>query len=149
MPAISKLSPKMSFGMLNKATAKKPSIQLKELMAFAMSSERVEEEYAEYFNNPFRHLYLFENEAFIGIELKKDAGCEIRHIAVDSNRRKKGIGVSMIEEVAGMNGIQQIFAETDQDAVGFYQQIGFHIKSLGEKYPGRERFYCAKTFPSK
>ncbi len=135
--------------MLSKVTAAKLSPQLKRLMAFAMAPERVETEYAEYLENPNRHLFLMEEEAFIGIELKDASRCEIRHIAVAGNSRKSGLGGCMIEEVVKLHGIHEIFAETDEDAVGFYRKTGFNIKSLGEKYPGRERFYCAKTLPSK
>ncbi|PFE51898.1 GNAT family N-acetyltransferase, partial [Bacillus cereus] len=35
-----------------------------------------------------------------------------------------------------------IEAETDKEAVGFYKKCNFKIESLGEKYPGIERFYC-------
>ncbi len=35
-----------------------------------------------------------------------------------------------------------IYAETDNDAVNFYWKYGFEITSLGEKYPGVERFLC-------
>lgn len=135
--------------MLSKATAANPSPLLKELMAYAMSEEKVEAEFLQYGTNPHRFLYVAENEAFIGIELQGDSRCEIRHIAVASNSRSRGLGSRMIEEVAKLHGIHQIFAETDQDAIGFYRKNGFKIKSLGEKYPGRERFYCAKTLPSK
>ena len=31
---------------------------------------------------------------------------------------------------------------TDDEAVEFYKKIGFQVKSLGEKYPGVERFCC-------
>jgi ribosomal protein S18 acetylase RimI-like enzyme len=34
------------------------------------------------------------------------------------------------------------FAETDEEAVEFYRNIGFSIQSLGEKYPGVDRFKC-------
>lgn len=135
--------------MLSKAAAAKPSPQLKKLMAFAMPEEKVEEEYARYFENSNRYLYLMEEEAFIGIEMKTACRCEIRHIAVAPDSRKRGVGSQMIEEVIQLHGIQEIFAETDEDAVGFYQKIGFKTKSLGEKYPGRERFYCTKILPSK
>lgn len=135
--------------MLNKAAAAHPSPQLKELMALAMAKERVEAEYAQYLEHPNRYLYLMGEEAFVGIELKEAARCEIRHIAVASHSRSRGLGSRMIGEVAKLHGIQEIFAETDIDAVGFYRKIEFKIKSLGEKYPGRERFYCAKTLPSK
>lgn len=135
--------------MLSKASAAKPTPQLKKLMAFAMSKERVEAEYAQYLKNPNRHLYFVEEAAFIGIEMKDASRWEICHIAVAGELRGNGTGSRMIEEVIKLHGIQEIFAETDVDAVGFYRKNGFHIKSLGEKYPGRERFYCAKTLPSK
>jgi len=35
-----------------------------------------------------------------------------------------------------------IVAETDYEAVDFYRRYGFVITSLGEKYPGVERFLC-------
>lgn len=135
--------------MLSKASAANPSPQLKELMAFAMAKEQVEVEYAQYVKNPNRYLYLMEEAAFIGIEMKDASRCEIRHIAVADDYRGRGIGSRMIEDIIKLHGIQEISAETDVDAVGFYRKIGFNIKSLGEKYPGRERFYCVKTLPSK
>jgi hypothetical protein len=36
----------------------------------------------------------------------------------------------------------RIVAETDEESVQFYRNIGFIIRSLGEKYPGVERFLC-------
>ncbi len=33
-----------------------------------------------------------------------------------------------------------IVAETDRSALGFYVALGFTMTSLGEKYPGVERF---------
>ena len=38
--------------------------------------------------------------------------------------------------------LQRITLETDRDAVEFYQRCGFQVKSIGEKYPGVERFLC-------
>lgn len=135
--------------MLSKAAAPKPSLELEKLMAFAMAEEQVEAEYARYIEDPNRNLYLMGEAAFIGIDLKDASRCEIRHIAVGVDCRSSGIGSRMIEEVIKRHEVQEIFAETDVDAVGFYRKIGFNIKSLGEKYPSRERFYCAKTLPSK
>lgn len=37
-----------------------------------------------------------------------------------------------------------LVAETDADAVGFYRHSGFEVMSLGEKYPGTERFSCRR-----
>ena len=45
-----------------------------------------------------------------------------------------------------MHQLTYIEAETDKEAVEFYKKIGFQVKSLGEKYPGIERFHlCFKN----
>ena len=41
-----------------------------------------------------------------------------------------------------------IVAETDHDAVGFYAANNFAITSLGEKYPGVERFQVHLRAPA-
>ncbi|MNP39986.1 hypothetical protein D3C76_1335850 [compost metagenome] len=48
----------------------------------------------------------------------------------------------MINEFIKTKKNVRIKAETDKDTVGFYKKIGFSITSLGEKYPGVERFEC-------
>ena len=67
---------------------------------------------------------------------------ELKHIAVRSDFRRQGIGKAMIYEYVMANGIRKMIAETDKDAVNFYRKIGFETMSLGEKYPGVERFQC-------
>lgn len=66
----------------------------------------------------------------------------ICHIAVMLKYRHQGIALQMIREVVRMHQLTYIEAETDDEAVEFYKKIGFEIKSLGEKYPGIERFHC-------
>lgn len=66
----------------------------------------------------------------------------IRHIVVRRDHRGQGIGKQMIMHVSAVHAFQKITAETDRDAVGFYRRIGFRAESLGEKYPGTERFLC-------
>lgn len=66
----------------------------------------------------------------------------IRHIVVHPTRRGKGIGRLMVVQATARFGLRELSAETDAEAVGFYQRCGFTVQSLGEKYPGRERFHC-------
>jgi ribosomal protein S18 acetylase RimI-like enzyme len=77
----------------------------------------------------------------IGIVLKPDHA-EIKHIAVKSDYRYSGVGKSMIHMYLQESNVERLIAETDIDAVNFYRQIGFSVSSIGEKYPGRERFQC-------
>ncbi|WP_337993591.1 GNAT family N-acetyltransferase [Lysinibacillus sp. CNPSo 3705] len=64
----------------------------------------------------------------------------MKHIAVLADQRGKGIGSKMIHFIASK--YPSIVAETDYEAVDFYRCYGFFITSLGEKYPGVERFLC-------
>lgn len=68
--------------------------------------------------------------------------CEIRHIAVSPSSRRESIGSKMINFILEKYAFDSVFAETDNDAVNFYEKYGFTIKGLGEKYPGVERFQC-------
>ena len=119
-----------------------PSIR--KLLSFATSEIKVDQEYENYLNSLNRQLYSFELEGeivgCIGIEFSSLIECEIKHIAVSLVQRGKGIGSKMINYITEQYPI--ISAETDNDAVGFYRDFGFDITSLGEKYPGVERFLC-------
>ncbi len=84
-----------------------------------------------------------EGEALglIGWRIQKGS-LEILHIAVDKGKRHQGIGRRLIDAVVALERPREVLAETDHDAVEFYQHCGFSIQPLGEKYPGVERFQC-------
>lgn len=121
-------------------------LSIRELMAYATSASKIDEEYKRYKQFDNRELYGYEqNGKFIGcigIELTAKNGCEIKHIAVSPFERGHGIGKRMIDGICTQHSLSMISAETDGDAVDFYKSIGFTITSLGEKYPGVERFWC-------
>ncbi len=85
----------------------------------------------------------------IGIMLASDHHALIRHIAVAPHCRGRGIGRRMIETVWAQFQLRQLSAETDADAVGFYRRCGFEATSLGERYPGVERFQCVKNLSTR
>jgi uridine kinase len=66
----------------------------------------------------------------------------IRHIAVAAAARRRGIGRQMVDWLAATERLDRVTAETDRHAVGFYRRRGFQVTSLGERYPGVERFSC-------
>jgi len=127
---------------------KSPFIQpnLRKLLSFATSERNIDREYELYIHSSARELYgyTFENEVIgcIGIELLDLKHCEIKHIAVFPNHRGKGIGSKMISFIKVKHPVTFVIAETDKDAVSFYENYGFKITSLGEKYQGVERFQC-------
>ncbi|CAM3884722.1 MULTISPECIES: GNAT family N-acetyltransferase [Bacillus cereus group] len=85
--------------------------------------------------------YKYEEKACIGIEIIGANKARICHIAVVPQYRYKGIALQMIKDVLRLHQLTYVEAETDKEAVEFYKKIGFQVKSLGEKYPGIERFH--------
>jgi N-acetylglutamate synthase-like GNAT family acetyltransferase len=127
---------------------KSGSIQpnVRELLSYATSEKNIEREYKQYIQSPARQLYGYDFEntvvGCIGVEFSSPKCCEIKHIAVSPNHRGEGIGSKMINFIWDQYSLSFMSAETDRDAVNFYKNYGFKIKSLGEKYPGVERFQC-------
>lgn len=80
--------------------------------------------------------------ALIGYEMREDGVLTIRHLAVLPEAQGGGYGRGIILETLEREKPKAAVAETDEEAVEFYRRIGFTIESLGEKYPGTERFLC-------
>lgn len=78
----------------------------------------------------------------IGLEAASKPEIVIRHIVVHPAHQGKGIGRALIGAVWEMQRPARLVAETDATAVGFYRRCGFRVASLGEVYPGTERFRC-------
>ena len=69
---------------------------------------------------------------------------EIIGIAVVLSVRSKGIGSYMINQTVTDYGLISVYAETDNDAVGFYQKNGFSVTEFSEIYDGEKvvRYKC-------
>ena len=130
--------------LITEITAPHPSPALFRLLSYA-ASQRSVEVYKEYLESADRQLFscILNNQLVgcIGIE-RNGQRCTIKHIAVVPESRGKGVGSGMIKFLLINNAIEQIIAETDKEAVAFYRKFGFSVSSLGEKYPGVERFHC-------
>lgn len=120
---------------------------VEELIEYATlpEPEHVTAALEEYKQKDSLQLYGFEDEeqlvALIGID-KQDEKVEIRHLAVLPENRLKGYGRGIISEMISAVKPEVVIAETDEEAVDFYRNIGFIVYSLGEKYPGVERYRC-------
>ena len=88
-------------------------------------------------NNSVKIFACFEQDEVLGvmvvsfIEQKK---IEIIGIAVNSSVRGKGIGSYMISQVVNDYGLLSVYAETDNDAVGFYLKNNFSVTEFYETY---------------
>lgn len=108
--------------------------------------ERLEQTIRTYEMNAGYELYGTEEDgsviAIAGIVMDEENRLEIKHIAVQPDRRGEGLGRELVLALIELKNPQRIVAETDDEAVDFYRSIGFTIESLGETYPGTERFRC-------
>jgi ribosomal protein S18 acetylase RimI-like enzyme len=72
----------------------------------------------------------------------------IEGIAVSSASRGRGHGRRLLSELRhALPRNVELRAETDAEVVGFYAACGFSTYSLGEVYPGVERFRCVSPRP--
>ena len=83
-------------------------------------------------------------EGVIIVSFAEQRSIEIIGIAVDVSARGKGIGSYMINQIVNDYGLVSVYAETDNDAVGFYQKNGFNITAFSEIYDGETvvRYRC-------
>ena len=101
-------------------------------------------------DNSVKIFACFEQDKILGvmvvsfIEQKK---IEIIGIAVNSSVRGKGIGSYMINQVVNDYGLLSVYAETDNDSVGFYRNNDFSIVEFSEIYGGEPvvRYKCELT----
>lgn len=87
-------------------------------------------------------LYKYGECACVGMELIGENKARLCHIAVSKANRHQGLASYMIKEIIRIHQLVYLEAETDYEAVEFYRKCGWIITSLGEKYPGVERFQC-------
>ena len=71
-------------------------------------------------------------------------GVVLEYIAVAPGLRGDGIGRALVDALAGVS--EQVVAETDDDAVGFYRALDFDIGSAPSdpRWPGHRRYRCVR-----
>lgn len=131
--------------MMVKVTHKET--ELIPLLSLAISKNKAESILEEYIGPSETALYAMNNRqgfiGCIGITFTNIEELTILHLAVSSSYQGQKIASKMIDFIMETVHPTKITAETDNEAVGFYQKYGFEIRSLGEKYPAVERFHCS------
>jgi ribosomal protein S18 acetylase RimI-like enzyme len=116
------------------------------LAVFNPTDDRITRLLAEFYQHPDRRLFgLYQSDTLVGvtgIERLAPGRATLLHIAVDPLHQRQGAGRHMLEQVAAQEALTYLTAETDHEAVEFYRRAGFSVASLGEQYPGVERFQC-------
>ena len=122
---------------------------IKTLLAQAVfnpTPEKLDTLIAEYLSLDNHALYIKKHDdvlvGIIGCLFLNTTTIIIRHIAVSQHYQRQGIARTMMNEIMEATKVTQLYAETDNAAVGFYQACGFEVTLLPEKYPGIQRYQC-------
>ena len=80
----------------------------------------------------------------IVVSFYEQSKIEIIGISVEVKARREGIGSFMLNQVINDYGIISVYAETDIDAVAFYQSNGFLVTEFSQTYEGEiaVRYKC-------
>jgi len=102
------------------------------------SFDKYESKMQTYLCDPCVSIYICEDNGTLAGILVTDCSegiCEIVGIAVSEKCRKQGIGRKMIAFAMDDGKTDRLFAQTDDDAVGFYLSCGFTAEKSLVEYP--------------
>ncbi len=103
----------------------------------------------EFYASPGRTIFIALNNGsisgIVGVDYINRPYGIITHIAVHPHTRKKGIASRLIKHAAVTLELEELEAETDQDAVDFYCACGFETREIESPYMGIRRFRCHKS----
>lgn len=122
--------------------------EIQELLSYSVfpDPDHLEQAVRDYQEQDDLQLYGLESEeelvGLIGFRHMGDGEVKIEHISVKPERRGEEFGRGLVLELIAEVKPKKIIVETDEEAVEFYRRIGFEIQSLGEMYPGTERYRC-------
>lgn len=115
---------------------------------FMPSKEKFNKKMATFLNDKtikvFACLDQGELKGAVAFSLAETNKIKIVGIAVDLSARNRGIGSFMIRKLMENYSSHSIFAETDNEAVGFYRKNGFIVNECSEIFNGENviRYKC-------
>jgi len=113
--------------------------------------EKYRQKMERYLEDPNTAIYAYEeNGVVLGLLVLTQISAfeaEITGISVLPAARKKGIGTALMNTVKTLPVVFALLAETDEDAVGFYQKNGFHTEAVAKEYKNGTaiRYRCQFT----
>lgn len=114
--------------------------------------ERVAAVARRYRNDQHWTLYGWEDESgaltgCIGLERQSIREAKVRHLAVAPRARRQRVGSALIAAAIESTSVERLLAETDEDAIGFYERCGFEISRMNSRWH-RQRFLCTLDLSS-
>lgn len=93
-------------------------------------------------NDTYAYVFLQDGK-YVGIMIFeiKDSIATINDISVNAEFRGKGIGSKLVHYISNQFAVKTITAQTDDDAVGFYEKCGFKIKEIKTEFDSK-RYFC-------
>ena len=124
-------------------TAKQPLCDLLAYSMFHPTAEKIRERITSYQSSDIHIYACVENNVYLGLIVYRlcDRTATILDIAVCENTRKRGIDTFLIDGLLRESNASQVLAETDDDAIGFYQKYGFRVTNTETVYDCK-RYTC-------
>ncbi len=122
---------------------KLPLCNLLSYSMFHPTAEKIQERITSY-QSPDIYVYACaENDVYLGLIVYRlcENTATVLDIAVREDRRGQGVATFLIDGLVKTSHAVEILAETDDDAIGFYQKYGFRVTNTETVYD-RKRYTC-------
>lgn len=122
------------------------------LCMYTPTYEKFAKKAQAYLSNPGTAIYgFYEETVLLGVivlQAKAQNTAEIVGIAVERTHQHRHIGKGLIQYAVTTGRYPELYAETDDDAVLFYERCGFETEAFQAAYDGIpcRRYRC--TYPS-
>ncbi|PXF34974.1 acetyltransferase [Mesotoga sp. SC_4PWA21] len=118
--------------------------RFREIFSGCLGRPEQSEEVLKMYRAPERRLFVMRQEGSIvavaGLKLHELEEPELLHLAVRKDKRRRGFGRTLIKTMIDAFIIDTLAVWTDEDAVGFYEKIGFNIVNEIQTLNGLVRY---------
>lgn len=107
---------------------------------YAPTYEKFAEKAHSYLNDPSTAIYgFYANHALLGVIVLQSTApstAEIVGIAVEHSHQHRHIGRNLIQYAVTAGRYPELYAETDDDSISFYERCGFEAEAFQAAYDG-------------
>ena len=118
--------------------------RFREIFSGCLGRPEQSDEVLKMYRAPERRLFVMrQGESIVavaGLKLHELEEPELLHLAVRKDKRRRGFGRTLIKALIDAFIIDTLAVWTDEDAVGFYEKIGFNIVNEIQTLNGLVRY---------
>ena len=118
--------------------------RFREIFSGCLGRPEQSDEVLKMYRAPERRLFVMRKGesivAVAGLKLHELEEPELLHLAVRKDKRRRGFGRTLIKTMIDAFIIDTLAVWTDEDAVGFYEKIGFNIVNEIQTLNGLVRY---------